>query len=96
MKKQSFHSPTIDSKKEKSSIPRLLRFNPDMVSTILALAVWAGIIGLTAILITMVLILGQNAFADERVVALTHPSSILIGEKSFGKGVFQHIHRFNG
>jgi len=82
LKKQSFNSPTIDSEKEKKTIPQLLRFNPDVVSTILALSVWAGIIGLTASLIIVGLFLGQAAFADEWEPALTHPSSILIGEKS--------------
>jgi hypothetical protein len=76
----SDYSPTPDSKKEKKSITQLLRFNPDVQSTILALIVWAGIIALTAILvITLVLFLGRDAFANEAELALTHPSSILVG-----------------
>ena len=68
-----------DSEEEKKNITQLLRFKPDVVSTLLALLAWAGIIGLIAILITVGLILGQSTFADEWEPALTHPSSILIG-----------------
>lgn len=73
------HSPP-DSEEEKKSIKRLLRFKPDGVSVILALLVWAVILGSIAILITVGLSLGRYAFADEWEPALTHPSSILIGK----------------
>lgn len=74
------HAPP-DSEEEKKSVRRLLRFRPDGVSVILALVVWAVILGLIAILITVGLSLGRDAFAGEWEPALTQPSSILIGEE---------------
>jgi hypothetical protein len=71
-----------DSDKRRRGVIELLRFKPDAVSVIVALCAWTVLIGILCIVVTGALFLGRDALAEEWEPALTHPSSILIGENA--------------
>jgi hypothetical protein len=71
-----------DSAKRRKGVVQLLRFKPDAISVILAICAWTVLIGILSILATGALFLGRDVLAEEWEPALTHPSSVLIGENA--------------